>query len=145
MHWRRKWQPTPVFLPGESRGRGSLGGCRLWGRTESDTTEATWQRQQQVLNTRSSLLPMRSSLSTSRLWRTVFRISLQPLQCPHLTTMEGDPDSTSQLRAALGQIKPADLSQILVRQGLFPPWLRSWGLAINHFTALTRSGQPPLC
>ena len=41
MHWRRKWQPTPVSLPGESQGRGSLVGCRLWGRTESDTTEAT--------------------------------------------------------------------------------------------------------
>ena len=41
MHWRRKWQPTPVFLPGESQGRGSLVGCRLWGRTELDTTEAT--------------------------------------------------------------------------------------------------------
>ena len=41
MHWRRKWQPTPVFLPGEPQGRGSLVGCRLWGRTESDTTEAT--------------------------------------------------------------------------------------------------------
>ena len=41
MHWRRKWQPTLVFLPGESQGRGSLMGCRLWGRTESDTTEAT--------------------------------------------------------------------------------------------------------
>ena len=40
-HWRRKWQPTPVFLPGESQGRGSLVGCHLWGRTESDTTEAT--------------------------------------------------------------------------------------------------------
>ena len=40
-HWRRKWQPTPVFLPGESQGRWSLVGCRLWGRTESDTTEAT--------------------------------------------------------------------------------------------------------
>ena len=37
----RKWQPTPVFLPGESQGRGSLVGCRLRGRTESDTTEAT--------------------------------------------------------------------------------------------------------
>ena len=32
-HWRRKWQPTPVFLPGESQGRGSLVGCRLWGHT----------------------------------------------------------------------------------------------------------------
>ena len=41
MYWRRKWQPTPVFLPGESQGQGSLVGCRLWGRTESDTTEAT--------------------------------------------------------------------------------------------------------
>ena len=41
MHWRRKWQPTPVFLPGESQRRGTLVGCRLWGRTESDTTEAT--------------------------------------------------------------------------------------------------------
>jgi len=41
MHWRQKWQPTPVFLPGESQGRGSLVGCRLWGHTESDTTEAT--------------------------------------------------------------------------------------------------------
>ena len=41
MHWRRKWQPTPVFLPGESQGRRSLVGCRLWGRTELDTSEAT--------------------------------------------------------------------------------------------------------
>ena len=41
MHWRRKWQPTPVFLPGESQGLGNLGGCRLWDRTESDATEVT--------------------------------------------------------------------------------------------------------
>ena len=41
MHWRRKWQPTPVFLPGEPQGPGILVGCRLWGRTESDTTDAT--------------------------------------------------------------------------------------------------------
>ena len=41
MHWRRKWQPTPVFLPGESQGWRSLVGCCLWGHTESDTTEAT--------------------------------------------------------------------------------------------------------
>ena len=37
---------TPVFLPGESQGWGSLVGCRLWGRTESDTTEGTSQQQQ---------------------------------------------------------------------------------------------------
>jgi len=41
MHWRRKWQSTPVFSPGESQGRRSLVGCHLWGRTESNTTEAT--------------------------------------------------------------------------------------------------------
>ena len=41
MHWRRKWQPTPVFLPGESQGPRGRVGCRLWGRTESDRTEAT--------------------------------------------------------------------------------------------------------
>ena len=41
MHWRRKWQPTLVFLPGESQGQGSLVGFHLWGRTELDTTEAT--------------------------------------------------------------------------------------------------------
>ena len=38
---RRKWQPTPVFLPGEPQRQRSLVGYRLWGRTELDTTEAT--------------------------------------------------------------------------------------------------------
>ena len=41
MHWRRKWQPTPVLLPGESHGWRSLVGCSPWGHTESDMTEAT--------------------------------------------------------------------------------------------------------
>ena len=40
-HWRRKWQPTPAFLPGKSQGRGSLVGCHLWGHTELDMTEVT--------------------------------------------------------------------------------------------------------
>ena len=44
----QEWQPTPVFLPGESQGRGSLVGCRLWGRTESDTTDETQQQQQHM-------------------------------------------------------------------------------------------------
>ena len=39
MHWRRKWQPTPVFLPGESHGQRSLAGYSPWGRKESDMTE----------------------------------------------------------------------------------------------------------
>ena len=40
---------SSVFLPGESQGQGSLVGCRLWGRTEPDTTEVTSQQQQQHL------------------------------------------------------------------------------------------------
>ena len=51
MHWRRKWQPTPVFLPGESQGWGSLMGCLLLAHIELDTTEATYQQQQQLKNT----------------------------------------------------------------------------------------------
>ena len=50
MHWRRKWQRTPVFLPGESQGRGSLVGCRLWGHTHSDTTEATQQASNEAVS-----------------------------------------------------------------------------------------------
>ena len=68
MHWRRKWQPTQVFLPGESQGPRSLVGCRLWGRTESDTTEATYQQQHGGLVTNSSLTffdPMNFNLPDS--------------------------------------------------------------------------------
>ena len=61
MHWRRKWQPTPVFLPGESQGRGSLVGYRLWGHTESDTTEVT-QQQQQLVSANPKLLTYPSRL-----------------------------------------------------------------------------------
>ena len=39
--WRRKWQPTPIFLPGESHGQRSLAGYSLWGLKELDTTEVT--------------------------------------------------------------------------------------------------------
>ena len=46
---RNKRQPTPACLPGESQGPGSLGGCRLWGRTESDTPEAAQQQQQSAI------------------------------------------------------------------------------------------------
>ena len=44
MHWRRKWQPTSVFLPGESQGWGSLVGCRLWGRTQERDQEGDRQQ-----------------------------------------------------------------------------------------------------
>ena len=42
IHWRRKWQPSPVFLPGEYHGQRSLAGYSPWGHKESDTTEATY-------------------------------------------------------------------------------------------------------
>ena len=66
MHGRRKWQPTPVFLPGESRGWGRLVGCRLWGRTESDTTEVTKQQQQQQQQTH-----IHKHILNYRLWTTL--------------------------------------------------------------------------
>ena len=53
LNWRRKWQPTPVFLPRESHGQRSLVGCCPQGRTELDTTEVTqhacvhWRRKWQ--------------------------------------------------------------------------------------------------
>ena len=62
MHWRREWQPTPVFLPGESQGRGSLVGCRLWGCTESDTTEVTQQQHEMRVKVLPSLLTFREPL-----------------------------------------------------------------------------------
>ena len=39
--WRRAWQPTPAFLPGESHGQRSLNGYSLWGHKEPNTTEVT--------------------------------------------------------------------------------------------------------
>ena len=48
--WRRKWKPTPVFLPGEFRGQRSLAGYSLWGHKESNTTEATSMLSQLINN-----------------------------------------------------------------------------------------------
>ena len=58
----RTWQPTPVFLPGESQGWGSLVACHLWGRTELDTTEVTQQQQQHELT---SLFPKTPCFETN--------------------------------------------------------------------------------
>ena len=75
MHWRRKWQPTPVFLPGESQGRESLVSCHLWGHTESDTTEVTWQQQQHTYI--SSLMQKQKSLSCIWLFATPRTVACQ--------------------------------------------------------------------
>ena len=50
MHWRRKGQPTPVFLPGESQGQGSLVGCCLWGRMKRLSSSSSSSRPQQNSN-----------------------------------------------------------------------------------------------
>ena len=68
MHWRRKWQPTPVFLPGESQGRGSLVDCRLWGHTELDMTEVTQQQQQQRMLPEKAMATHSSTLAWKIPW-----------------------------------------------------------------------------
>ena len=62
---------TPVFLPGESQGRGSLVGCCLWGRTELDRTEATWQ---QPPREESNLQKGKESEKPSEMWEGLKRI-----------------------------------------------------------------------
>ena len=61
----KEWQPTPVFLPGESQGQGSLVGCCLWGRTELDMTEVT-QQQQQLLGSIIFFNPIVTGISSAR-------------------------------------------------------------------------------
>ena len=80
MHWRRKWQPTPVFLPGESHGQGSLVGCSPWGRTESDTTESMQQQQASLSITNSCSLP--KLMSTESVMPSNHLILCHPL-LPH--------------------------------------------------------------
>ena len=59
MHWRRKWQPTPVFLPGESQGRGSLVGCCLWHRVGHDWSDLAPAAMEKEMATHSSILAWR--------------------------------------------------------------------------------------
>ena len=50
--WRRKWQPTPVFLPGKSHGQRSLVDYSPWGHKELDTAEHTHKRHQRLVSMR---------------------------------------------------------------------------------------------
>ena len=82
MHWRRKWKPTPVFLPGESQERGSLVDCCLWGRTESDTTEACsskhYYRASLMAQMVKNLPVMRETKVQSLGWESPWRKEWQP-------------------------------------------------------------------
>ena len=82
MRWRRKWQPTPVLLPGESQGRGSLVGCRPWGCTELDRTEVTQQQQHTLLNNSQLILPQRK-------WKHILTCSWALKSHIHSTNMYG--------------------------------------------------------
>ena len=95
MHWRRKWQPTPVFLPGESQGQGSLVGCRLWGHTESDTPGGT---QLKWLSSSSSM-ELRRKLSTEELMLLNCGVGEDSWESLGL---QGDPNSPFWRRSALG-------------------------------------------
>ena len=55
MHWERQWQPTPVFLPGESQGQGSLVGCRLW--VAHGWTQLKWLSSSSIYVTSDSFNP----------------------------------------------------------------------------------------
>ena len=71
---RRQWQPTPELLPGKSHGHRSLVGCRLWGRTELDTTEATQQQQQQYGRERRMELEESTCLTSNYTTKLVIKI-----------------------------------------------------------------------
>ena len=72
LHWRRKWQPTPVFLPGESQGRGRLVGCRLWGRTRLKRLNSMKSREWYNTSKETLIQPYNSiyNLRHSTLWFT---------------------------------------------------------------------------
>ena len=102
MHWRRKWQPTPVFLPRESQGRGSLVGCRLWGRTESEKTEETYQPQQQQQQEQEG--------SKGRVWKDWDSTRGSPWErnCP------GQSTTTEKILRTVPQIQCAPLPQVSI-------------------------------
>ena len=85
MHWRRKWQFTPVFLPGESQEQGSLVGCHLWGRTELDITEVTWQQQKASLMAQAvKCLP---AVPETRVWSLSQEDPLEKEMATHSSTL----------------------------------------------------------
>ena len=75
-YWRRKWQPTPVSLPGKSHGQRSLVGCSPWGRKESGMTERLNWTELNILRSESQDRPefkfWLSHLLTSRSWASHF-------------------------------------------------------------------------
>ena len=61
IHWRRKWQPTPVFLPGESHGQRNLAGYSPWGCKELELTEQLSMHAQSYSNQNSVVLAQKQT------------------------------------------------------------------------------------
>ena len=81
--WRREWQPTPVFLPGESHGQRGLDGYSSRGRKESDTTEHTHTHSEPM----SEVLIRRGNEDTGRDIRNVHRQSGKPREASEETKL----------------------------------------------------------
>ena len=120
MHWRRKWQPTPVFLPGESHGQRSLVGCHLWGRTELDTTSSSssksfiistsWERDPRLL--KSCLVAAERSFK-KKLWHQ--RGSSKSTRLPRLLVkLEGEPFNEMLAQPHLRTSHPAEVSHMVI-------------------------------
>ena len=84
--WRRKWQPAPVFLPGESHGQRSLASCSPGGCKQSDTPAATQHSTAGSFPSFPSLFPSISLLKTTSYCSVVFTLLLYclGLACLHL-------------------------------------------------------------
>ena len=78
--WRRKWQPTPVFLPGESHGQRNLVGYSPWGRKESDMTEWLSHTHTLVITPRTTLQNWPEGIAAAMSWAAIPRRALPQSQ-----------------------------------------------------------------
>ena len=112
MPWRRKWQPTPVFLPGEFHGQRSLAGYRPWGHKESDMTEWLTYLGFSMYNTMSSA-NSDSLLLSFWIWMPLFLFQICLLLCRVSYSMCGLPWWLSGKESACQCRRPG-----------FDPWVR---------------------
>ena len=109
MHWRRKWQPTTVFLPGKLHGQRSLAGCSPWGHRESDTT---WWLTNQPINVRCKLIG--KSMQFSML---VGKSKMQSTR------------STRGIKEGFHSLAEKESYDLVA--GVF--WVRSWKVSVGEF------------
>ena len=110
--WRRKWQPAPVFLPGESHGQRSLAGCSPWGRKESDTTERLTHTRDTNCNTKLNRRAGGSGVIGER--APLFKPTISGVQARFGVNPRGAPQHRSRAlrEAGRGQLDPPQLVRI---------------------------------